>query len=176
MSTNPDFDALMKHVEKAEPDDHTPLLVLADWCDEHEDLGADWSYALRWCAGRTLRPFFRADLKRYPWEWLRDQQRYDRMSGPQVKARAHARIPATVFDAIPSEDGACYIISSKTCFNAYQGLVDALYNVRDDVSYPDLPPKIIKPAEVKLAICRACGVARVGGDACPVCQSAEVLA
>ncbi|VTT96550.1 unnamed protein product [Gemmataceae bacterium] len=172
MSEDHEFAALFGFVERAGPKDPQPLLRLADWCQDHDRHG--WAFAMRWCAGMETRPFFRPDVKRFPWEWLRSQNQYHRLSGPQVRARAAATLPAVVFDAMDDTDRSDPIAAYSECLWAYKALTSALADLTLILAIPDLPATVTKPAEVELACCRGCGVARNKYVAtCPVCKLTE---
>lgn len=168
-----DFSTLLLACEFAPAEEATPFLVAADWCDEH-DLGK-WAYALRWCGGRKRRPFKRTDVRRRPWQWVADKNRYSSLSRSEARARSAAILPLSVWSAIPGDPTTADTRDYATFRDATAAIVDATSKLRADVAVPDLPPVVVKPAAVKLVTCRECGIARNEITAyCFVCKATEV--
>lgn len=170
-----DFDALFANVEKAGPDEPQPLLVMADWCQDHDE--PHWSYALKWCAGHRRRPFRRHDVLKQQWVWVRRQKAYRSLTRAELAVRASAVLPAVVFDHLGGwYSGDVWQATYMGARPAYLALVKSLQQLRMTLDVPDLPPELVRPTEVELTVCRQCGISRAKFvELCPVCKSPEVL-
>lgn len=177
MSAPDEIAALWPSVEQAAPNDPLPLLVCADRCAElnASDTGKRWDhieFALRWCAGRSRRPY-RTKLVRRPWSWTRLQVWSRGTSNAELRRREPSVIPASVFDKSMVD---AWEYGFKDSYFAYAALCDWLALVRADLSAPTLtlpsPPEVVKAGPVT---CAACGILRARGKLeCPLCRSSEV--
>lgn len=168
------YDALMRAVEQSPPEETTPLLVTADWCDENDM--ANFAYAFRWCAARGIRPFNRTHIKRYPWVWVREQKRYDvrSLTRLMVQQMRRAKLPQIVFDALPDCPDVRPMIEFNAHNAAYAYLAVGLAKIRQTVEVGELPPIVHKPLDVSLVVCRRCGMARCSKvEECPVCRRTD---
>lgn len=156
-------------IESAEPDSPAPLLVCADWCDENEQ--PNLAFALRWCAARGRRPFRRVEVKRHPWEWLREQSRYTGLAKTQVAARAAAVLPRLIFDNLDHNRGHSHTYAYKGSLGAYSELAAALAGIHAALDLPTITvtarPEILRADPIT---CEGCGVMRARVvELCPVC-------
>ena len=159
-------------VESAPPDNPVPLLVCADCCDESDK--PTLAYALRWCAAHKRRPHRRTDVVREPWQWIRDQKRYDGgLSLRKVQQRRPAVLSALVFSAAGLNANQH---SVATQLIAYYWIASALDRIRKVVEMREIVLPL-QPAIVRLGpvTCAQCGIVRERERvACPVCYSTDV--
>jgi uncharacterized protein (TIGR02996 family) len=85
------------------PDDPTPRLVYADWCEENGK--PDFAYALRWMLARGLAPAHLPQRKLWPWMWFRASP----LGGADWVKREKRRhqpaiMPVLLFDLLPTPD------------------------------------------------------------------------
>jgi hypothetical protein len=150
------------------PDDPGPLIERA--CVLELNKRVPTATALRWCAGRKIRPYRRTDVKKAPpWQWLRQQAMYPKFTRRELALRAAAVLPALVFDAMECRAS---VVAFHSSDDAFRWLGEALRRLHQTVSAPPPPPR-----KVIAWRCRQCGVDRgVGLRGCAVCLATEVLA
>lgn len=166
-----DFPALWSGVEQARADDPAPLLVCADWCDEHQKV--DLAYSLKWCAGKKRRPYLRTDVSRNKWQWYENGRRFrDSFTKAQRQDRVAAVLQPVFFVCAASRSDD-WRASFATGLDAYSWLAETLANLRKAVEVPDivLPPQP-DIARIDPVVCDSCGVMRGRHvTACPVCHA-----
>lgn len=87
----PEEFALVQAAMNSPPEDKTPLLVLADWYDDHSE--PHLAYACRWMAYKGKRPRLREVDYLCGFDWRLEDDGYNRASS----------IPRTIYYAIIEE-------------------------------------------------------------------------
>jgi uncharacterized protein (TIGR02996 family) len=86
----------------ATPEDAAPLLIYADWLDEHGR--ADLAFACRWMGYRGFRPGQRRRPRlRKPWAWWHDKSadaEPDELDRADIARCPEARLPLLLFQAM----------------------------------------------------------------------------
>jgi uncharacterized protein (TIGR02996 family) len=115
----------------AAPEDAAPLLIFADWLEEHDR--ADLAFACRWMGYRGHRPGQRQRPRlRKPWAWWHE---HSADVEPELEDRKdivrcpHARLPSLLFHAMMGAwvPHAYYL----TWLDAAEGLARGLKRLRD---------------------------------------------
>lgn len=130
---NAERQALIHAARGSSPEDPGPLLILADWLEEHGE--ADMGYACRWMAHKNKRPYQTRHWSRHGWEWvwMRDTKtaRYyhpvNRRTTP-----SHCILPHSYIQQRTTEGRAWYF---RTWEDAVKKLAVCLQRLLDEVTW-----------------------------------------